>query len=144
MEERLCEFSLRTMTIGHTSNGNVCKSISLHCYRHFSTGIQCTDNIGLSRCHSEGNAHVTTAVTEEVRKLPREGDEGDFPLQKKVEGRIFSIGFCLDSPDRARPRTMPRPDISDLASQPHECPALTAPCNLCVLPKFLTPYSSDR
>ena len=57
---------------------------------------------------------MTTAVTEEVGKL-REG--GDFPLQKKVERRIFSIGFCLDSPDRARPRTMPRPaDISDLAS----------------------------
>ena len=118
MKERLCEISLRTMTIGHTRNGNVFKSISLHCYRHFSTGIQCTDNIRLSRCYSEGNAHVTTAVTEEVGKLRREG--GDFPLQKKVEGRIFSIGVCLDSPDRARlrpmPRTMPRPDISDLAS----------------------------
>ena len=112
MEERLCEFSQRTMTILATQAMGMCAS--LRSYRHFSTGIQCTDNIRLSRCYSEGNAHVTTAVTEEVGKL-REG--GDFPLQKKVERRIFSIGFCLDSPDRARPRTMPRPaDISDLAS----------------------------
>ena len=71
----------------------------------------------------------------------RAGEAGRLsPLKKSLSRRIFSIELCLDSPARARPR--PRrmrgcTDISDLASSPHECRALTAPCNLCALPKFL-------
>ena len=48
MEERLCEFSLRTMTIGHTSNGNVCKTIRQLAFTPIGISLQASNALTTS------------------------------------------------------------------------------------------------